>query len=460
MRRGGAVAAVTVGAWLALAATVEAATITGGSSPGPPGGIPLPLQITATTGEANHIEVVGSGGGFIVRETGTAVLTDNAASCAATPNPREYLCSLVAPGQTAVTPIILVTLGDKDDTFRGASQPIPIVVDGGDGGDTLASGTGVQAVLNGAAGVDTVDYSSHAQPVNVSLDNAQNDGGAEDGGTENAQNIERIVGGGGNDLLTGSPSANRLVGGAGADVLDGGPEADYLEGGAGNDQLTGGPDGDTYSAGEGDDSVNAADGLGEDVDCGEGNDGATADVADRQLGCESVRRVDESRDGDGDGVVPPQDCNDGNPAVRPGARDVPRNGVDEDCSGSDAKRRTVASTLAYLWAFTDDFAQARRFTVNRVPKRGVVRLTCTPPKGLQRACPFKSQRRSFKRAAKRVSFLRAFEQRRLPVGTRIELRVSRKDWVAKVFRFRVRSDKIPRLRTRCLPPRKKKLRSC
>jgi hypothetical protein len=42
-------------------------------------------------------------------------------------------------------------------------------------------------------------------------------------------------------------------------------------------------------------------------------------------------------DADGDGAVPPADCNDANPAVKPGATDVPGNGVDEDCNGADAQ---------------------------------------------------------------------------------------------------------------------------
>jgi hypothetical protein len=42
------------------------------------------------------------------------------------------------------------------------------------------------------------------------------------------------------------------------------------------------------------------------------------------------------RDEDGDGQAVLADCNDRAPSVHPGARDVPRNGVDEDCSGLDA----------------------------------------------------------------------------------------------------------------------------
>jgi Ca2+-binding RTX toxin-like protein len=58
--------------------------------------------------------------------------------------------------------------------------------------------------------------------------------------------IENVVGGSGNDVLTGDAGANVLDGGLGNDTLNGGGGADTLIGGAGNDSMTGGAGNDTF----------------------------------------------------------------------------------------------------------------------------------------------------------------------------------------------------------------------
>ena len=67
------------------------------------------------------------------------------------------------------------------------------------------------------------------------------------------------------------------------------------------------------------------------VNCGDGNDTAISDDADTRISCEQIEG-----DADLDGVRRPADCDDTNPALRPGVTDVPDNGVDENCDGADA----------------------------------------------------------------------------------------------------------------------------
>ncbi|NTW83786.1 MAG: hypothetical protein HGB36_10545, partial [Chlorobiaceae bacterium] len=69
------------------------------------------------------------------------------------------------------------------------------------------------------------------------------------------KNIENILGGTGNDTLTGDGSANYLYGGDGADSLAGGAGNDTLAGGGGNDSLAGGASNDVLLGGAGDDTL-------------------------------------------------------------------------------------------------------------------------------------------------------------------------------------------------------------
>jgi hypothetical protein len=315
--------------------------------------------------------------------------------------------------------------------------------------------------MSGGDGVDTVSYADHLQTVSISLDGVNNDGGAEDtSATEAVNGFENAIGGSGIDPISGSPGANRLAGGPGNDVLDGGDGPDMLEGEAGDDNLIGGSGTDTFVAGSGDDAITSFDGLPEDVDCGGGSDGATSDLADRLVACESVKRVDELLDADHDGANRPQDCDDGNPAIRPGAIDVPRNGVDEDCKGGDAGLPRVRATVQHQWAFNNSFTKATKFTIRDVPAGSIVALRCTPPKKHRKACPFKTRRRESVRKRKKLSMLSAFRRRKLPVGTTITVRITRKGAVGRVVRFKTRAGKLPKVTSLCLPPGAKQPGKC
>ena len=104
-----------------------------------------------------------------------------------------------------------------------------------------------------------------------------------------------------------------------------------FNGGGGNDGLFGGGGIDIFDGGPGDDNIVSRDGRAEQVDCGDGHDTAISDDADTRSSCEEIEG-----DADGDGVRRPADCDDTNPAIHPGATDVPDDGIDQDCYGVDA----------------------------------------------------------------------------------------------------------------------------
>ncbi|HET6548343.1 MAG TPA: putative metal-binding motif-containing protein, partial [Solirubrobacter sp.] len=104
-----------------------------------------------------------------------------------------------------------------------------------------------------------------------------------------------------------------------------------FSGGGGADGLYGGGGLDIFDGGPGNDTLIARDGRAEQVNCGDGTDTAITDDTDTRSSCEEIEG-----DADGDGVRRPADCDDTRAAIHPGAADVPDNGIDEDCSGTDA----------------------------------------------------------------------------------------------------------------------------
>jgi Ca2+-binding RTX toxin-like protein len=122
-------------------------------------------------------------------------------------------------------------------TVHGPTGQVTVL--GGTGNDTLVSDTAAGPVdFAGGAGVDTADFSGRTAPLNISLDNAANDGATSEGDNIHTD-VEKVIGGSGNDTLKGSRFNDTLVGGLGTDTLIGGLGNDVLDGGLGNDVLSG-----------------------------------------------------------------------------------------------------------------------------------------------------------------------------------------------------------------------------
>ncbi len=125
--------------------------------------------------------------------------------------------------------------GPGDDTLHGEAAADVL---NGDAGDDLLEGGAGGDTHNGGAGADTADYGARIAGVTVDLD-----GAADDGETAEADNVrpdvERLLGGLGDDTLTGNNATNELYGGAGNDVLDvGRGTGDEAYGGADTDTVT------------------------------------------------------------------------------------------------------------------------------------------------------------------------------------------------------------------------------
>jgi Ca2+-binding RTX toxin-like protein len=123
-----------------------------------------------------------------------------------------------------------------NDTLLGDDGADVIQALGGD--DWIVSYAGSD-FIDGGDGVDTLSFDEQATG-NLRIDLGQTAAQDTGFGIKTILNIEDVLGGTGDDQLTGNAASNLLYGGDGNDVLSGGAGDDYLVGGNGDDQYIGG----------------------------------------------------------------------------------------------------------------------------------------------------------------------------------------------------------------------------
>ena len=126
---------------------------------------------------------------------------------------------------------------------------------------------------------------------------------------------------------------------------------------------------------------------------------------------------DPPRDADADGVNPPLDCDDARADIRPGARDTPGDGVDQDCSGADAAYPKLDLLVGAFFNTRGSRTNLTSFYVRSVPAGTKLTLRCSG-----RGCPFKSTSVTLKKGKSRFSLLSRMKKAKLRTGARLELR--------------------------------------
>jgi Ca2+-binding RTX toxin-like protein len=298
------------------------------------------IHYVAEPGETNHVTVNFDDGAFsfLIRDTG-ATITPGAGCTSISPDTvqcnetSEVLEATLADGDDFISVNVedrtVLRGGDGDDRLDGSSNPggRKEFLFGGAGDDVLR-GRGGTDFLNGGAGADlmsggtscdfetagqcfinfdTVTYAGRSHRVRADADIAAADDGEWGEGDTILADIERIVGGagndvlggittnfftfdsskvlvgmslegrGGNDVLGGTRGRDSIFGGLGDDVFRGGKRADTLAGQQGADRITGGPGRDRLRGGSGRDRLFARDLQRDRVNGGRGTDSARID---------------------------------------------------------------------------------------------------------------------------------------------------------------------------------------
>ena len=157
-------------------------------------------------------------------------------------------------------------------------------------------------------------------------------------------------------------------------------------------------------------------------------------------------------DRDGDGVSPPADCLDTNSAVHPGARELPGNGLDDDCVGGDAPAKIAAVVTVKWGGHRAGGVRLKRFEVKDAPPSARIAVRCRG-----KHC-FKQ--RTARASAKGEAKLRSRMPRRMRPGWTVDVVITAPGMIGKVRRYDVRKDEMSDGRTLCLPPGAKRAKRC
>jgi hypothetical protein len=153
------------------------------------------------------------------------------------------------------------------------------------------------------------------------------------------------------------------------------------------------------------------------------------------------------------------DCSDGDPAVNPGAVDIPGDGRDQNCDGADTPFPVVSATAALTsQALGSGRTKLLVLTLGDLKGGETVKITCQG-----KGCT-KRLRQSFKvkRAARSLRRTRGIAGAKLRTSAQLRVAISRPGYVSVIYGWTMkRGVNTPPSRTkRCRPPGAKRTQKC
>ena len=153
--------------------------------------------------------------------------------------------------------LLTVNGGDGNDTINSNGASIGLMrvsLIGGLGDDSLTGSAGIDS-LDGGDGDDALDGQGGNDLIFAGLGDDTILGGAGNDRIFAGDGSDNIDAGAGDDAVIGDVGADTINGGDGNDTLDGGDGTDTIDGGSGNDSILGGNEADVLNGNTGNDTV-------------------------------------------------------------------------------------------------------------------------------------------------------------------------------------------------------------
>ena len=177
-------------------------------------------------------------------------------------------------------------------------------------------------------------------------------------------------------------------------------------------------------------------------------------VAAREGPLQVQVQFSEDLDLDNDGYNRPEDCNDNDPLIHPGVREIRGNKVDENCDGVALPLpmlRPRIEMMSYLYEGPEGHAQVPQVVVRALQRGERIELRC------RGRCPFHARGPIVVRRV--VGKLVVAHGLRLGLGTRFQIRVTKPGWIGREKTFIFPHHGPRRERERCIDPQGH-LRAC